>query len=109
MVSQPSKQCCHCSTVPEGAIIECRDSHCAASNRGDGSEDKWHSKGLMGAVCRHDIPLFMCNICTPGKQQYYLIVLLVVLFRELPPNTTVSLLYDIGCVLDLSIMKVSPF
>jgi len=93
----------------EGAIMECQDSHHATSNQGDGSEDKWHSKGLMGAVCHHDIPLFMCDICMPGEQQYYLIVLLVALFRELPPNATVGLLYDIRCMLDLSITKVSPF
>jgi len=108
MASKPSKQCCHCSTVPEGAIMECQDSHCAASNQGDGSEDKWCSKGLMGAVCHHDIPLFMCDICTPGEQQHYPVALLVVLFRELPPIATVSLLYDIGCMLNLSIVKVSP-
>src|SRR5258708_22024026 len=29
--------------------------------------------------------------------------------RELPPNTTVGLLYDIRCMLELSIAKVSPF
>lgn len=108
MVSKPSTQRRHCSTVPEGAIMECQDSHRAASNRGDGSEDKWRSKGLMGAVCRHDIPLFMCDIRTPGEQQHYPVALLVALFRELPPIATVGLLYDIGCVLDLSIAKVSP-
>ena len=96
------------NSVPDGAITECQESHRAANTRqGDGPDNhKYRSKGLMGAVCRHDIPLFMCNIRTPGEQQHYPIALIIALFKELPPNATVGLLYDIGCVLDLSISKV---
>ena len=94
--------------MPDGAITECQESHRTANTgQGDGPDNhKYWSKGLMGAVCRHDIPLFVCNIWTPGEQQHYPITLITTLFKELPPNATVGLLYNIGCMLDLSISKV---
>ncbi|KZT62546.1 hypothetical protein CALCODRAFT_537517, partial [Calocera cornea HHB12733] len=63
--------------------------------------------GLMVLLCRHDVPLFACDITTPGEQQKYVVALLKALLRELPMHATVGLLYDIGCQLDHSCMKVS--
>ncbi|OSX64394.1 hypothetical protein POSPLADRAFT_1055012 [Postia placenta MAD-698-R-SB12] len=57
----------------------------------------------MALICRHDIPIFLANVDTPGKQQKYAIALLEHLFTFLPPNATVAALYDIGCVVNRSL------
>lgn len=61
---------------------------------------------LAALVCRHEIPLFVANIDTPGEQQKYAIALVEHLFSFLPPNATVTVFYDIGCVLDRSVNQV---
>ncbi len=60
----------------------------------------------MALVCRHDIPLFFANIDTPGEQQKFAVSLIQKLFEHLPPSATVTILYDVGCVLDRSISLV---
>ncbi|KAF8580050.1 hypothetical protein K439DRAFT_332817 [Ramaria rubella] len=92
--------------VPDGSIDECKKSHHAARNRGDEpTKGLFASKGLMAMVCRHDIPLFLCDITTPGEQQFYAIVLIEQLALFLPPIATIGLLYDIACTLDRAIAK----
>lgn len=68
--------------------------------------EKHDDAGIMALVCRHDIPLFLANIDTPGEQQKYAVALIEHLFSLLPPNATVSLLYDVACVLDRSLRLV---
>lgn len=93
--------------VPDAAVDECERSHDAA----DGDKKKAHhgrydDMGWMSLVCRHDIPLFFANIDTPGEQQKYAIALILWFFSRIPPSATVTVLYDIGCVLDRSIQMV---
>lgn len=61
----------------------------------------------MALLCRHDIPLFFANIDTPGEQQKYAVALIEHFFSFLPPNATVAVLYDVGCVVDRSANLVS--
>lgn len=61
----------------------------------------------MALVCRHDNPLFLANIDTPGEQQKYAVALIEHLVSLLPPEATVAVLYDVGCVLDRSLDIVS--
>ncbi|EFI27864.1 hypothetical protein CC1G_14357 [Coprinopsis cinerea okayama7 len=63
--------------------------------------------GTMAMVCRHDYPLFLANIDTPGEQQKYAVALIKKLFTMIPPNATVVAFYDVGCVLDRSLQLVS--
>jgi hypothetical protein len=63
--------------------------------------------GLVVLVCRHDIPLFLANMDTPGEQHKYAISLVEKLYEHLPPHATVTLFYDIGCALDRSVKKIS--
>lgn len=93
--------------VPDEAINECESSHTA----GKGSNvktnmDRFDDTGLMALVCRHDIPIFLVNIDTPGEQQKYAVSLFQYLFDLLPPHATVAALYDVGCVLDRSLHTV---
>ncbi|KAG7098406.1 hypothetical protein E1B28_000365 [Marasmius oreades] len=91
--------------VPDEAIDACTESYQAA--RGDGekkrTQDVYDENGLMALVCRHDIPIFVASINTPGEQQRYSVALLEALFTMIPKGATVVGLYDIGCVLDRSL------
>jgi hypothetical protein len=60
----------------------------------------------MALVCRHDIPVFLANIDTPGEQQKYAVALIKKLFTMIPANATVAIFYDVGCVLDRSLELV---
>lgn len=62
--------------------------------------------GLMALVCRHDRVLFMVNLHDAGEKQYNALALVNRLFLELPPAWRVGVLYDIGCQLHNSIVKV---
>ncbi|KAF7976360.1 hypothetical protein HWV62_6913 [Athelia sp. TMB] len=92
--------------VPEEAINECQDSHTAANaNKQKADMGHFDDTGVAALVCRHGIPIFFANIDTPGEQQKYAIALILRIYRELPPQATGAFLYDIGCVLDVSINK----
>ncbi|KAG6847291.1 hypothetical protein H0H93_009034 [Arthromyces matolae] len=89
--------------VPDEAIDECESSHVAGSGSNSKTNmDKFDDGGVMALVCRHDVPLFLANIDTPGEQQKYGVALLTHFFTLLPATATVAALYDVGCVLDRS-------
>ncbi|KAF5332294.1 hypothetical protein D9611_008142 [Ephemerocybe angulata] len=94
----------HIPTVPDDAIDECENGHIAA----DGSKpktqaDKYDDTGTMAMVCRHDIPLFLINVDTPGEQQKYAVALIKKLFSCLPETATAAVFYDVACVLHRSV------
>ncbi|KAF8325059.1 uncharacterized protein EI90DRAFT_3238814 [Cantharellus anzutake] len=59
----------------------------------------------MATVCHHDIPLFLCDMHTPGERQHFSVAMLIALSCQLPSNATIGLMYDVGCVLDRSVAK----
>jgi hypothetical protein len=67
--------------------------------------------GLMALVCRHTRVIFFANLRDAGEKQFNVIALLEELFQELPSMWRVGVLYDIGCQLHNSILKVliSPY
>ncbi|KIJ42325.1 hypothetical protein M422DRAFT_171213, partial [Sphaerobolus stellatus SS14] len=92
--------------LPDGSLDQCEKAHKAARDRGDEvTTGVMASKGLMALVCKHDVPIFICDITTPGEQQFYSIALLQKLSLLLPANAIIGLLYDIACLLDRSIAK----
>ncbi|KAF8586021.1 hypothetical protein K439DRAFT_1341836, partial [Ramaria rubella] len=92
--------------VPDSSIDECEKLHHAAQNCSDEStKGLFALKGLMVMVCHHDIPLFLCDIMTPGEQQFYAIALIEQLAFFLPQIATIGMLYDIACTLDSAIAK----
>ncbi|THU92423.1 hypothetical protein K435DRAFT_672151, partial [Dendrothele bispora CBS 962.96] len=60
---------------------------------------------VMALLCRHDRPLWVVNMSTPGERQHYAITLLEKLFEHLPRFMHVGVLYDIGCHLERSCLK----
>jgi hypothetical protein len=97
--------------VPDEAIDDCEDAYEAADGdkkKATVGDARYDDYGWMSLVCRHDIPLFFANIDTPGEQQKYCVSLILWFVKHVPKNATFSILYDIGCVVDRSIQKVSP-
>jgi hypothetical protein len=96
--------------LPQEIVDACSDSYKAA--RGDDLKSQspdFAERGLFVMVCHHDIPLMLCNIDTPGKQQKYVFAFLFLLFAHLPPTANVVLFYDIACIVDHSCTIVSFF
>ncbi|KAG2092122.1 uncharacterized protein F5147DRAFT_657744 [Suillus discolor] len=93
--------------VPDEAIDRCENAYEAADGKKQkAAMDSFDDTGIMALICRHDIPLFFANIDSPGEQQKYSVALLQHLFSLLPPQATVVALYDVGCVLARSLLKV---
>jgi hypothetical protein len=93
--------------VPDEAVDECEDGHIAGTGTNvKTSTRKYDDTGTMALVCRHDIPVFLANIDTPGEQQKYAVALIKKLFTMIPANATVAIFYDVGCVLDRSLEPV---
>ena len=98
--------------VPQGgaseeAIDVCERSHEAADGRKAKADCKiFDDTGVFALSCRHDVPIFLANIDTPGEQQKYPVALLEELFEHLPKTATVTVLYDVGCVPHRSCQKV---
>lgn len=91
------------SEVPSGALDESRDSHRAAQERADNEDNgKYASKGLVAIVCRHDIPLLLRDMETPGERQYFAIALIRKLATCLLTSATIGILYDTACQIDRS-------
>lgn len=87
--------------VPEDVVKHCESSHTAADGTKSKAAGEHHDdKGLMAILCRHDIPLFVCNIDTPGEQMKYLFALTIWVALHLPDNATFFIFYDVGCVAD---------
>jgi hypothetical protein len=95
-------------TVIQDDIIDaCANLHEAADEmKQKANSEVFDDTGAMLATCRHDIPLFMANIDTPGEQQKYAVALIDYLFSHIPSNANVVVFYDIGCVLHRSIKQV---
>ncbi|KAK0539833.1 hypothetical protein OC842_000784 [Tilletia horrida] len=80
------------------------DSNCiskiraASANAAKAQSDPCDINGVMGACCRHDIPLVMCDIDTPGERHHYAIALIRAVTKAVGPNLQhLGIAYDIGC------------
>lgn len=92
--------------VPRSTLDACSESFKAADEkRVKASSTFFSDTGLMALLCRHDRVLWLANMTTPGERQYYALALIMRLFKAIPPNLTVGILYDIGCQLHRSCTK----
>ncbi|KDQ05460.1 hypothetical protein BOTBODRAFT_122795, partial [Botryobasidium botryosum FD-172 SS1] len=92
--------------ISSAILDECERSFLAAQEKvAKASKSFYSDTGLMALLCRHDRVLWLVNVTTPGERQHYAFALLLELFRHLPPNWTVGLLYDIACQLHRSMIK----
>ncbi|KAK0244954.1 hypothetical protein EDD85DRAFT_963291 [Armillaria nabsnona] len=90
--------------IPDVAVDEDEKSFEAADEKKEKTQGgRYDDTGLAALVCRHDVPLFLANVDTPGEQQKYAVALIEHLASHLPPAASIAVLYDIGCVLDRSV------
>jgi hypothetical protein len=93
--------------IREVILDDCKDSFIAAQqNIVKASKNFYDDTGVMAILCRHDRPLWMVNMTSPGERQHYAFALIEMLFSHLPTTWTVGLMYDIGCQLERSMVKV---
>jgi hypothetical protein len=92
--------------VPTSVLNGCNDSFVAADEKREKASTTFFADtGLVALLCRHDRPLWTINMTSAGEKQHYAIALLRRLFEHIPSNTTVGVLYDIGCQLHRSCEK----
>ena len=93
-------------SVPASVLDECGASFIAADEkRVKASTSAFSDTGLMVLLCRHDQVLWLVNMTSAGEKQYYALALLNCLFKHLPKEMHVGVLYDIGCQLHRSCTK----
>ena len=63
--------------------------------------------GIMGAVCRHDIPLRYLNLFT-GERSSSSISLIKSIVDQCPVNTSIHVQYDIACKFQRSLQLADP-
>lgn len=92
--------------VPISVLDGCQESFTAADEKREKASTKFFADtGLMAMLCRHDRVLWVANMVSAGEKQHYSLALLDRLFQDLPSDTSVGVLYDIGCQLDRSCLK----
>ncbi|KAH7092807.1 hypothetical protein BKA62DRAFT_625932, partial [Auriculariales sp. MPI-PUGE-AT-0066] len=84
--------------VPEAAVEACEKSHKAGRGDQKAAGVEHDDKGLIALVCRHSIPLLLCNVDTPGERQKYAASLVIWLLLRVPSAMKIVVLYDIACV-----------
>ncbi|KAE9384670.1 hypothetical protein BT96DRAFT_950393 [Gymnopus androsaceus JB14] len=84
--------------IPEEEVNACFTA--ADEARIKGSTRFFDVTANMTLLCRHDRALFTVNMNTPGEGQHYVLALIAKLFENLPPDTIVRFLYDIGSIHD---------
>ncbi len=94
-------------TLLNDTLDNCEKAFTAAQGHIAKSSNKiFADTALMALLCRHDHPLFLVNMTTAGEQQYYALALIKALFRHLPDDWVIGLLYDVVCQLERSMRKV---
>ncbi|KAG1856152.1 hypothetical protein F4604DRAFT_1932009 [Suillus subluteus] len=92
--------------VPVSVLNGCRESFVAADEKCEKASTRFFTDtGLMALLCRHDRVLWLANLTSAWEKQHYTLALLDQLFKHIPPQMTVGLLYDIGCQLKRSCQK----
>lgn len=92
--------------IPVSVLNGCGDSFIAADEKREKASTRFFTDtGLMALLCRHDRVLWIANLTSAGEKQHYALALLDRLFKHIPPQMTIGLLYDIGCQLERSCRK----
>lgn len=92
--------------IPDEVSDDCQKTFVAAQNISKTSNKIFADTAIMALVCRHDCPLLLVNMTSPGERQHYALALLREFFGQLPDNWDIGLLYDIACQLRRSMQKV---
>ncbi|KIJ40045.1 hypothetical protein M422DRAFT_174309, partial [Sphaerobolus stellatus SS14] len=92
--------------LSDEVLDECEKAFIAAQEKvAKASTKNFADTGLMAILCRHDRLLWVVNLTSAGEKQYYAFALLERLFKELPSDWHVGVLYDIACQIHRSMRK----
>lgn len=92
--------------VANSVLDKCQSSYTAADeSRKKADSSHFQSTGLVVLICRHDRPLFIADMTTPGERQFYVVALINQLLQHVPKHTKIGILYDISCQLHRSAKK----
>jgi hypothetical protein len=92
--------------VPLSVLNDCNDSFVAIDGKQDKASTQFFSDtGLMALLCCHNRVLWTVNVTPAGKKQYYALALFPCLFKHIPDNMFVGVLYNVGCQLHHSCLK----
>ncbi|KAJ7589413.1 hypothetical protein C8J56DRAFT_785017, partial [Mycena floridula] len=95
--------------VPRSVLKGCEESFTAADeHQTKASTQFFTDTGLMALLCRHDQVLWLVNMTTAGERQYFALVLIRMLFCNLPSWVIIGALYDVGCIFHQS-LKIESF
>ena len=92
--------------IPDEVLDDCQKTFVAAQNISKASNKIFADTAIMAVICQHDCPLLLANMTSAGERQHYALSLLRELFRQLPNDWHIGLLYDIACQLHRSMQKV---
>jgi hypothetical protein len=92
--------------IPRSVLEECTESFLAADEaRNKASTQFFDDTGVMALLCWHDQVLWVANMKSAGKKQFYALAPIQILFQQLPGVATIGILYDIACKLQESCIK----
>jgi hypothetical protein len=98
------------ATLLDDTLDDCEKAFTAAQGHiAKSSNAIYVDTALMALLCHHDWPLFLVNMTSAGERQYYALALIKALFRHLPDDWVIGLLYDVTCQLERSMRKVCAF
>ena len=93
--------------LPEDILDDCEKAFTAAQGHvAKTNSGIFADTALMALLCRHDRPIFLVNMTSAGERQYYALALIRALFKHLPDDWSIGLLYDVACQLERSMCKV---
>ena len=96
--------------LPDDTLDDCEKAFTAAQGHIAKSNSAiFADTALMALLCHHNHPLFLVSMTSAGERQYYALVLIKALFRHLPDDWVIGLLYDVACQLERSMRKVSVY
>ena len=83
--------------VPVSVLNKCSDSFTSTDEKCQKASTQFFADtGLMAMLCHHDRVLWTANMTSADEKQHYIFALLQTLFKHLPCDTTVGILYNIG-------------
>jgi Kyakuja-Dileera-Zisupton transposase len=105
--ARPSEACAGAMALPDDTLDDCEKIFIAAQGHIAKTNNViFADTALMALLCCHDCPLFLINMTSASKRQYYALALIKALYRHLPNDWVVGLIYDVACQLKRSMRKV---
>ncbi|THU78955.1 hypothetical protein K435DRAFT_699011, partial [Dendrothele bispora CBS 962.96] len=95
-----------CMRVPKSALDVCLGSFNAAHETlAKASASGYDNTADAALLYPHDACLFMVAMDSPGERQHFMLALIGELFKHIPDDWSVGVLYDIGCQTERSCLK----